>query len=570
MTAASTAGAASRELVDWHAIDWHKAHQNVRRLQARIVKATQAGKWGRVRALQRLLTRSFSGKALAVKRVTENHGKRTAGVDGETWNTPEKKAQAVQALRHRGYRSRPLKRVYLLKPNGKQRPLGIPCMIDRAMQALHLLALDPIAETIADPNSYGFRPQRSTVDAIVQCHLILGKRTSASWVLEGDIRACFDTISHDWLCRHIPVEQRILQQWLKAGYIDRHVLHPTEEGTPQGGVISPVLMNLTLNGLERGLQDYLQTHPRKEREAMKVHLVRFADDFIVTGSSRELLEQTIKPLIETFLGERGLELSPEKTCITHIEDGFDFLGHRIRKYKNGPRYHLLSTPSPKNVQTLLKKVRAVIKDQATATAHHLIIQLNPIIRGWANYHRHGASKATFAKVDSAIFKALWQWATRRHPNKTVRWTRHKYFGTVGGRNWIFFGEVARPEHQTQKVWLYHAARTSIRRHRKIQGAANPYDPAWELYFEERLGVKMAENLKQRRTLLHLWKAQDGLCPVCNQKITFLTGWHNHHIVWRSHGGNDRTENRVLLHPNCHRQVHSHGLSVVKPRPEKGV
>jgi len=570
MTAAATAGAASRERVDWHAIDWQRAHQNVRRLQARIVKATQAGRWGKVKALQWLLTRSFSGKALAVKRVTENHGKRTPGVDGATWNTPEKKARAIQALHQRGYRARPLKRVYLPKPNGKRRPLGIPCMIDRAMQALYLLALDPIVETTADPNSYGFRPERSTADAIVQCHLILGKRTSASWILEGDIRSCFDTISHEWLVANIPMERRILQQWLNAGFIDQHVLYPTVEGTPQGGPISPVLMNLTLNGLERALHHYLQTLARKDREAAKVHLVRFADDFIVTGSSRELLDQTIKPLIETFLGTRGLKLSEEKTCITQIEDGFDFLGHRIRKYKRGSRYQLLSTPSPKNVQTFLHKVRTVIKDQATASAHHLIIQLNPIIRGWANYHRHGASKATFAKVDSAIFKALWQWATRRHPNKGARWIKHKYFGTIGRRNWHFFGEVTRPEQKAQKVWLFQAARIAIRRHRKIQGAANPYDPAWELYFEERLGVKMAEELKGRRRLLYLWKAQDGLCPVCNQKITELTGWHNHHIVWRSHGGSGRTENRVLLHPNCHRQVHSHGLSVVKPRPEKGV
>jgi RNA-directed DNA polymerase len=301
-----------------------------------------------------------------------------------------------------------------------------------------------------------------------------------------------------------------------------------------------------------------------------VHLIRFADDFIATGSSRELLETTIKPRIEAFMGERGLQLSPEKTCITHIEDGFDFLGHHIRKYKRGSRYHLLSTPSTKNVKTFLNKVRGVIKAQATASAAHLILQVNPIIRGWANYHRHGASSATFIKVDSAIFRALWQWAKRRHPRKAVRWIKHKYFGSLGGRNWVFFGEVAKPEQKTQKVWLYLAVRTAIRRHRKIQGAANPYDPAWELYFEERLGVKMAEHLKGRRALFRLWKAQEGLCPVCNQAITELTGWHNHHIVWRSHGGSDRAENRVLLHPNCHRQLHSHGLTVVKPRPSPGV
>ncbi|KPV52532.1 DNA polymerase, partial [Kouleothrix aurantiaca] len=523
-----------------------------------------------VKALQRLLTRSFSGKALAVKRVTENQGKRTPGVDRETWSTPERKARAIQALRPRGYHARPLKRVYLVKPNGKLRPLGIPCMIDRATQALYLLALDPIAETTADRNSYGFRPQRSTADAIVQCHLVLGKRTSASWILEGDIQACFDTISHEWLCSHIPMEKRILQQWLKAGFIDKHVLYPTEQGTPQGGVISTVLMNLTLDGLEHHLEQYVQSLPRTHQRAAKVHLIRFADAFIATGSSHELLEHTIKPLIEAFLGERGLKLSPEKTCISHIEDGFDFLGHRIRKYKRGRRYQLLSTPSPKNIQTFLTKVRAVIKAQSTAPAKQLIAHLNPMIRGWANYHRHGASKAAFVSIDRAIYQALWRWAKRRHPKKGAHWIKHKYFGTRGARNWVFFGEITRPHQKGQKVWLYTAVRTPIQRHRKIQGAANPYDPAWELYFEERLGVKMAANLKGRRKLLYLWKAQQGICPVCKQAITELTGWHNHHIVWRSRGGSDHAENRVLLHPNCHRQVHSQGISVVKPRLEKGV
>jgi len=230
------AGAASRVLVDWQAIDWQQVHHNVRRLQVRIVKATQQGRWGKVKALQRLLTHSFSGKALAVRRVTENSGKRTPGVDQIIWSTPAVKAAAVQTLRQRGYLSSPLRRLYIPKSNGKKRPLGIPTMRDRAMQALYLLALDPIAETTADPNSYGFRKARSPADAIEQCFLTLSRTNAAQWVLDGDIRSCFDEISHDWLEAHIPIEKPILQTWLKAGYMDQHVLYPTEAGTPQGGI----------------------------------------------------------------------------------------------------------------------------------------------------------------------------------------------------------------------------------------------------------------------------------------------------------------------------------------------
>jgi RNA-directed DNA polymerase len=276
MTALLRAGAAPHALTDWHAINWHKVHQNVRRLQARIVQATKAGRWGKVKALQRLLTRSFSGKALAVRRVTENQGKRTPGVDRVTWNDPRQKAQAIHALKQRGYRPQPLKRVYISKKNGKKRPLGIPTILDRAMQALYLLALQPIAETTGDTHSYGFRPERSTADAIEQCFTLLSRRTSAKWILEADIRSCFDRISHDWLLANIPMERAILQKWLKAGFMERYVLHPTEMGTPQGGLISPVLANLTLDGL----QHQLHTHFPKPKAGQSplVHLVRYADD----------------------------------------------------------------------------------------------------------------------------------------------------------------------------------------------------------------------------------------------------------------------------------------------------
>jgi RNA-directed DNA polymerase len=372
---------------DWHAIDWPKVHRNVHRLQIRIVKATQAGKWNKVKALQHLLTHSWSGKALAVRRVTENHGKKTPGVDKEIWNTPEQKATAIHQLQQRGYHPQPLRRVYIPKKSGKLRPLGIPTMKDRAMQALYLLALDPIAETTGDPNSYGFRPGRSAADAAEQCFIALGREGSAQWILEGDIKACFDRISHDWMLAHIPMEKAILRKWLKAGYMEKQVLHPTEEGTPQGGICSPVLANLTLDGLERVLREKYPIDTQRAKRA-KVNLSRYADDFIITGSSKELLERVVKPLVEQFLGERALELSQEKTQITSIEDGFDFLGWNVRKYEG----KLLIKPSKKAVQTFLNDLREEIKSHQQLTAGKLIALLNPKIRGWVNYHRHAESR----------------------------------------------------------------------------------------------------------------------------------------------------------------------------------
>lgn len=553
------AGAASHERVDWHAIDWHKAHRNVRRLQARIVKAQQEGRWGKVKALQHLLTHSFSGKALAVKRVTENKGNRTPGVDGEIWNTPVKKAAAIGRLRHKGYRPQPLRRLYIPKSDGqRKRPLSIPTMKDRAMQALHLLALDPIAECLADPNSYGFRKERCQADAIGQCFLILAPKNRAKWVYEGDIAACFDRISHDWLLKNIPMNKTILRQWLKAGFIDQTTFSPTDVGVPQGGIISPVIANLALDGLEPALR---QRYPHA-----KVNLVRFADDFIITGHSKELLENQIAPLVEQFLKERGLTLAPDKCCITHIDDGFDFLGQNIRKYDG----KMLIKPARKNVKRFLDKVRNIIKTSGTTSAGQLIERLNPILRGWANYHRYIVSKHTFRKTSFAIFQALWRWAKRRHRNKSGQWLKQKYFHTLGHRKWLFCGQIKDQSGKTRKVHLFQLTDIPIKRHIKVKADANPYNPAWEPYFEQRLGLKMAAHLQGRRQLLYLWQEQNGLCPVCHQKITHLTGWHNHHIVWRTKGGSDKAENRVLLHPNCHRQVHSQKLEVVKPRPSPGV
>ncbi|HTP09501.1 MAG TPA: group II intron reverse transcriptase/maturase [Anaerolineae bacterium] len=558
----NNACATSHTEVDWNAIDWQQVNQNVRRLQARIVKATREGRWGKVKALQHQLTHSFSGKALAVRRVTENQGKNTPGVDQDIWNTPVKKAQGIQRLKQRGYKPKPLRRIYIPKSNGQKRPLGIPTMTDRAMQALYLLALDPVAETTADPNSYGFRLGRSTADAIERCFQVLASKRSASWVLEGDIKSCFDRISHDWLLAHIPMDKTILGKWLKAGYMEKDAFYSTVEGTPQGGIISPVLANMALDGLEQRLNEVF---PRKPVTRQLVNFSRYADDFIVTGKTYEVLEQEVLPLIEQFMQERGLELSREKTRITHIDDGFDFLGQNIRKYDG----KLLIKPSAKNVKAFLTKIRGLVKKHATVTPSQLIVQLNPVIHGWAEYHRHVCSKETYTDVDSVIFAALWRWAKRRHPNKSTRWVKNKYFKTVGGRNWVFTGEYTNGQGEKQQHRIRFAAQTPIRRHPKIKGEANPYDPDWELYFEHRLEFRMTSSLRGSHQLLQLWKTQQGICPVCNEKITELTGWHCHHMVWRSHGGIDGNSNRVLLHPTCHRQVHSLGLTVVKPRPDNG-
>ena len=562
MTAVATLAGAPcyKVVIDWNRIYWKKVYRNVRRLQARIVKALEEKRWGKMKALQWLLTHSFSGKALAVKRVTENRGKKTPGVDGEVWDTPQKKARGIQRLRQHGYRTQPRRRTFILKKDGKRkRPLGIPTMLDRAMEALYKLALDPIAETTGDPNSYGFRKERSPADAIAQCFLCFRQKTSPTAVYEGDIRGCFDNFSHEWMLENIPMEKRILKQWLKAGYIDRKVFYHTEAGTPQGGIASPLLANMALDGLEAAIAN--QTHRGTKRQA-KLHLTRYADDFIITGSSKGLLGEDIEPGVVAFLAERGLELSAEKTKLTDIEEGFDFLGQNVRKYDG----KLLIKPSNDSVKRFMAKVRATIKAHPCASAGRLIEELNPLIRGWVNYHRHVVSKVVFKKVDYDIYQALWKWARRRHRKKGAHWIRKKYFD----EQWTFRGRAQKKDGTWHNVNLVRPAKTPIVRHVKIRAAANPYAPKWEPYFEKRLQRKMEAKLQGKRSLLYLWRLQNGVCPVCGEKISEETEWENHHIEWRVHGGSDTMNNRVLLHPFCHHQVHNLGSTVYRRVLPRGV
>ena len=466
-------GAPSVNGNDWKAINWHKARREVRRLQIRIAKAVRDGRYGRVKALQWLLTRSFSGKALAVKRVVSNRGRKTPGVDGAIWSTPKQRMTAVQNLKRHGYKSLPLRRIYIPKKNGKMRPLGIPTMHDRAMQALYALALLPVAETTGDPNSYGFRPYRSCADAIQQCFNSLAKRYSPQWILEGDIKACFDEISHQWLLKHIPMDNFMLHQWLNAGYFEGGTLYPTKAGTPQGGIISPLLANMTLDGLEVAVK---AVTPRRT----KVNVIRYADDFVITGKTKELLEDTIKPAIEKFLEERGLTLSPEKTRITRIEDGFNFLGQNPRKYKG----KLLIKPAVDNVKAFMGKVRETIRKFTAKKTGDMIRTLNAIIRGWANYHRHNVAFDTFKTVDNRIFRHLWDWAKRRHTHKGKRWLIQTYWFS-SPKAWVFSAAEKTPEGK-RRVELIRATSIGIERHVKIRSAANPFDPKDAAYFEKRI------------------------------------------------------------------------------------
>lgn len=484
MNTEQSACASSGQARTWDQVNWSQCERHVRRLQARIVKATREGRWGKVKALQWLLTHSFSGRALAVKRVTENQGKRTSGVDGKVWRTPAARYKAIDTLRRRGYQPLPLRRVYIPKAGGKRRPLSIPVMKDRAMHAVHLQALEPIAETTGDPNSYGFRSKRSTADAIEMCRLALCRETSALWVLEGDIRGCFDNINHEWMLRHIPTDKVMLRKWLKAGFMENRILFPTEAGTPQGGIISPVLANLTLDGLEALLREKF---PKSRKPHPKVNLIRYADDFIITGATKELLENEVKPLVEQFLRDRGLQLSPEKTCVTHIEQGFDFLGMHVRKYGG----KLLIKPSKKNMHNFFEKVRAMIRRNIGAAQKYLIMWLNRVIRGWTNYHRHITATQAFRKAEMVIWRRLWYWAKRRHPEKSVDWIAKRYWHRLGRTRRTFAADSGErtPDGKPKLFRLVDPTEIRIRRHVKVKSEANPFDPRWRDYFEDRAFFK---------------------------------------------------------------------------------
>jgi len=481
-TAEESAGAPVNEATEWNSIDWKAAHQQVRRLQIRIAKAVQEKRWNKVKVLQYLLTRSLVAKLLAVRRVTSNKGKKTPGVDGVLWQGAGAKWRAVQSLRRRGYHAQPLRRIYIPKKNGKKRPLSIPTMKDRAMQALYKLALAPVAETIADGHSYGFREGRSCADAVSALFNFLSKPNSATWVLEADISGCYDNISKEWLLENIPMDKAVLKKWLDAGYVEEGITYPSRKGTPQGGIISPTLANMTLDGLESVIKSAVPWRSR-------VNFVRYADDFVVTAKSKRLLERYVKPAVERFLDERGLTLSPEKTVITYVRNGFDFLGQTFRKH--GRVLHI--TPAVEGVLALKRKVGEIARKHVSAPMPVLIKKLNQTLRGWANYHRHVVASEAFGRIDTYVFEELWRMLRQRHSRKSKKWLFKEYW-TASGRDHIFAVKAKSAEGVKKLYQVVRVSAIGIRRHIKIKAAANPYMPEFGRYFWERRHKKGSKEL----------------------------------------------------------------------------
>lgn len=473
----------------WDSIDWKNVRETVNRLQTRIAKAVNEGKYNLAKRLQYLLSHSFHAKLLAVRIVTHNRGKRTPGIDGELWPSSKDKMQAALSLSDKQYKAQPLKRIYIPKP-GKdtKRPLSIPTMYDRAMQALYAFTLQPVAETLADSRSFGFRLFRSAQDASQYLYVCLRHKTGAEWILEGDIKGCFDNISHQWLKENVLIDSSILNQFLKSGYIYEHNLFPTDQGTPQGGIISPILANMALDGMEDLI---MERYPK-----MKVHFVRYADDFVVTTPTREIAEE-VKSLISDFLAKRGLTLSESKTKITHINDGFDFLGINIRKYKGV----LLMKPSKESVKKITRKIGLVLLKAAAWNQDKVIQKLNPIIIGWTNYHRHIASAKTFNRMDFILWNQLWQWAKRRHPDKGHKWVAKRNWSKKGNRNWVFCSEE-----QTLKMF----SETSIRRHFMVKLDRNPFlDREYFLNRIERM-KKRTPDVQVKLTYFPIYRPKFGL------------------------------------------------------------
>ena len=524
---------------DWDGIDWLKCEVEVQKLQARIVKAQKDGKHNKVKSLQWILTHSFYAKALAVKRVTSNQGGKTAGVDKVLWSTSKAKMKGIFELKRRGYNPQPLKRVNIKKSNGKLRPLGVPTMRDRAMQALHLMALDPIAETIADNHSYGFRKKRSTEDAMSHIFLAMSKRDAPQWILEADIKGCFDHISHEWMLKNIPTDKYILDKWLKSGYLFKGTLFPTAEGTPQGGIISPTLANLTLDGIQE-LVNLKRRTVNGERISPMTNLIRYADDFVITGRSKKILEEEVIPKLKEFLKVRGLTLSEEKTKITHINDGFDFVGFNFRKY-NGK---LLIKPTKEGMKRLTEKVADIINRNKTVQQITLIRLLNPVITGWGNYYDSAVSAKSFQKLDKIIFDKLWKWSLRRHPKKGKDWIKNKYFHTVNGRKWQF-GVKSKSSKGDYIFTLKRLSDFKITRHIKLKADANPYDNEWSKYFADRKYNKMRVKFLWSKTLIELWSKQKHLCFACGKRIEESDTWN---IV--------KTDNdtKVMTHKRCNYQT----------------
>ncbi|WP_293090180.1 group II intron reverse transcriptase/maturase [Okeania sp. SIO3B5] len=534
----------------WKDINWKKVEKSVFKLQKLIYRASSRGEIRKMRRYQKLLLKSYYARLLAVRRVTQdNQGKKTAGIDGIKNLPPMQRLNLVNLLASRHLKASPTRRVYIPKPGkDEKRPLGIPTMYDRALQALVKLGMEPEWEARFEPNSYGFRPGRSTQDAI---GAIFGSiKLKPKYVLDADISKCFDRINHDALLGKIGQSpyRRLIRQWLKSGVMDNNQFLESVGGTPQGGVISPLLANIALHGMEKCLDKFAETLPGRKRNNKKaLSLIRYADDFVILHEDVKVVLQA-KAVIQEWLNQVGLELKPEKTKIAHTleeykgnKPGFDFLGFTIRQWKvksTKQGFKTLIKPSSKSIKTHYRKLADICDSHKTAPAKALIAKLNPIIRGWANYYSTVVSKEVFNKVDDLLWKRLWRWASRRHPNKPAKWVKEKYFPRCKAtRNWIL--------NDGEYILNLHSD-VPIIRHIKVKGSNSPYDGDWT-YWSNRIG-KYPSVRKEITTLL---KRQKNKCAFCG--LTFRSNdlMEVDHIKSRSKGGDNTHKNKQLLHRHCH-------------------